>query len=129
MYYGAAPDRIPSMAQHAVIFIISAHNAFPSILLSAPSARKIPISRLLYLKNSRTAYHTNTVIGLYQLLVYSVSCRQKGRNPQKYYNNLLYYGMMKFQGASVVRNMLVITLLLMHFFLKAPAFSARKLHP
>lgn len=58
-------------------------------------------------------FYLLAVIGLYQLLVYSVSCRQKGRNPQKYYNNLLYYGMMKFQGASVVRNMLVITLLLM----------------
>lgn len=58
-------------------------------------------------------FYLLAVIGLYQMLVYSVSCHQKGRNPQKYYNNLLYYGMMKFQGASVVRNMLVITLLLM----------------
>ncbi len=58
-------------------------------------------------------FYLLAVIGLYQMMVYSVSCHQKGRNPQKYYNNLLYYGMMKFQGASVVRNMLVITLLFM----------------
>lgn len=52
------------------------------------------------------------VFGVYRVLVYTVSSHQRGRNPQKYYNNLIDYGMMKFQGVSVVRNMLVITLLL-----------------
>lgn len=52
------------------------------------------------------------IFGVYRVLVYAVSSHQRGRNPQKYYNNLIDYGMMKFQGASVVRNMLVITLLL-----------------
>lgn len=50
--------------------------------------------------------------GLYRIMVYSLSCHSKRRNPQKYYQNLLNYGLMKFQGASVVKNMLVITLLL-----------------
>lgn len=57
-------------------------------------------------------FYLVAVFGVYRLLVYSISSHQKGRNPQKYYNNLLYYGMMKFQGASVVRNMLVIVLLI-----------------
>lgn len=56
-------------------------------------------------------FYLLTVIGVYQLLVYSISCHQRGRNPQKYYNNLLNYGMLKFQGSSIVKNMLVITLL------------------
>ena len=57
-------------------------------------------------------FYLAAVFGVYRVLVYAVSSHQKGRNPQKYYNNLIDYGMMKFQGASVVRNMLVITLLL-----------------
>lgn len=58
------------------------------------------------------AFYLAAVFGVYRVLVYAVSSHQRGRNPQKYYNNLIDYGMMKFQGASVVRNMLVITLLL-----------------
>ncbi len=57
-------------------------------------------------------FYLLTIIGLYRILVYSVSCHQRGRNPQKYYNNLLNYGMLKFQGSSIVKNMLVITLLI-----------------
>lgn len=58
------------------------------------------------------AFYLAAVFGVYRVLVYAVSSHQRGRNPQKYYNNLIDYGMMKFQGGSVVRNMLVITLLL-----------------
>lgn len=58
------------------------------------------------------AFYLAAVFGVYRVLVYAVPSHQRGRNPQKYYNNLIDYGMMKFQGASVVRNMLVITLLL-----------------
>lgn len=57
-------------------------------------------------------FYLLTVVGVYQLLLYSISCHQRGRNPQKYYNNLLNYGMLKFQGSSIVKNMLVITLLI-----------------
>ena len=57
-------------------------------------------------------FYLAVILGVYRILVYAVSSHQRGRNPQKYYNNLIDYGMMKFQGASVVRNMLVATLLL-----------------
>ena len=65
-----------------------------------------------YLGGWSNLFYFLAVFGIYRLLVYSVSGHQRGRNPQKYYNNLLNYGMMKFQGASVVRNMLVIVLLI-----------------
>ncbi|MCH1981988.1 hypothetical protein MCG98_05355 [Ruminococcus sp. OA3] len=52
------------------------------------------------------------VLGVYRMLVYAVSSHKKGKNPQKYYDNLIGYGMVRFQGASVVKNMLVITLLI-----------------
>lgn len=65
-----------------------------------------------YLGSWSNGFYFVAVFGVYRLLVYSVSSHQRGRNPQKYYNNLLRYGMMKFQGASVVRNMLVIVLLI-----------------
>lgn len=58
------------------------------------------------------AFYVLVVIGVYQIMVYSVSCHERGRNPQKYYDNLLNYGMLKFQGASVVKNMLVMALLM-----------------
>lgn len=58
-------------------------------------------------------FYLMAVVGVYRMLVYSVSCHKKGKHPAKYYKNLLNYGMMKFQGASVVKNMLVITLLIM----------------
>ena len=66
----------------------------------------------IFLGTWTNAFYLAAVFGVYRVLVYTVSSHQRGRNPQKYYNNLIDYGMMKFQGASVVRNMLVITLLL-----------------
>ena len=51
-------------------------------------------------------------IGLYRVMVYSIAVHKKGRHPQKYYKNLISFGMMKFQGISVVRNMLIVTLLI-----------------
>lgn len=66
----------------------------------------------IFLGSWTNTFYLAAVFGVYRVLVYAVSSHQKGRNPQKYYNNLIDYGMMKFQGASVVRNMLVITLLL-----------------
>lgn len=66
----------------------------------------------IFLGGWTNLFYLAAVFGVYRVLVYAVSSHQRGRNPQKYYNNLIDYGMMKFQGASVVRNMLVITLLL-----------------
>ncbi|MCP1102993.1 hypothetical protein [Aequitasia blattaphilus] len=57
-------------------------------------------------------FYALVLIGLYHIMVYSVACHRRGRGPQKYYNNLISYGMLKFQGASIVKNMMVITLLL-----------------
>lgn len=59
------------------------------------------------------AFYLLVVVGLYRIMVYSIACHKKGRNPQKYYKNVISYGMLKFQGGSIVRNMLVITLLIM----------------
>lgn len=50
--------------------------------------------------------------GIYRIMVYSISIHKRGRNPQNYYNNIIAYGMLKFQGSSIVKNMLVITLLI-----------------
>lgn len=58
------------------------------------------------------AFYLLVLIGLYRIMVYSISVHKRGRNPQKYYKNLISFGMMKFQGVSVVRNMLIVTLLL-----------------
>lgn len=58
-------------------------------------------------------FYLLVLLGLYRIMVYSIASHKRGRNPQKYYNNIISYGMLKFQGASIVRNMLVITLLIM----------------
>lgn len=58
------------------------------------------------------AFYLLAFLGLYRLMVYSIAVHKRGRNPQKYYKNLISYGMMKFQGVSIVRNMLIVTLLL-----------------
>lgn len=57
-------------------------------------------------------FYILVLIGLYKIMVYSVAVHKRGKNPQKYYKHLISFGMLKFQGVSVVRNMLIITLLL-----------------
>lgn len=58
-------------------------------------------------------FYGAAAVGLYRILVYSIAANEKGKNPQRYYNKMIAQGMLKFQGASIVRNMLVIALLLM----------------
>lgn len=58
-------------------------------------------------------FYLIVLAGLYRVMTYSIASHRRGKNPQKYYNNVILYGMLKFQGQSVVRNMLVITLLIM----------------
>lgn len=58
------------------------------------------------------AFYILVLVGLYRLMVYSVAIHKRGKNPKKYYKHLISFGMLKFQGVSVVRNMLIITLLL-----------------
>jgi len=50
--------------------------------------------------------------GMYRIFVYAISIHKRGRNPQKYYKNIIAYSMLKFSGRSIVKNMLVITLLI-----------------
>ncbi len=57
-------------------------------------------------------FYLLVLIGLYRIMVYPVAVHKRGRKPQKYYKNLISFGLMKFQGISVARNMLIITLLL-----------------
>ncbi|MCP1103352.1 putative ABC transport system permease protein [Aequitasia blattaphilus] len=52
------------------------------------------------------------VWGIYRIMVYSISVHKRGRQPQRYYKNIITYGMLKFQGNSAVKNMLVVTLLI-----------------
>ena len=52
------------------------------------------------------------LFGLYRILMYAVAVHKRGRNPQKYYKNLISYGLLKFQGKSVVKNMLIVSLLI-----------------
>lgn len=66
-----------------------------------------------YLGAWTNLFYLLALAGLYQILVYSISCHKKGKHPRKYYKNVISYGMLKFQGRSIVRNMLVITLLLL----------------
>lgn len=52
-----------------------------------------------------------TVIGIYMCMVYAVMGFNKGKNKQKYYKTILSKSMMKFQGKQTVKNMCVITLM------------------
>lgn len=57
-------------------------------------------------------FYLVALFGIYRVMVYSIASHSRGRHPQKYYDNLLTYGLLKFQGASIVRNMLVIAVLI-----------------
>lgn len=66
-----------------------------------------------YLSGLFNLFYLFCILGLYRILVYSIVVHKRGNNPQKYYKNLISYGMLKFQGISMVRNMGLITLLIM----------------
>ena len=53
-----------------------------------------------------------TVIGICFIYIYSVGCHKRGRNAKKYYDNLILYSTMKFQGKQTVKNMCVLTLMI-----------------
>lgn len=57
-------------------------------------------------------FYVVSLFGLYRILVYSIAVHKRGRNPQKYYRNIISYGLLKFQGASIVKNMLIVSLLI-----------------
>lgn len=66
-----------------------------------------------YLSSLFNLFYGLCIIGLYRILVYSIVVHKRGRNPQRYYRNIISYGMLKFQGVSMVRNMALIVLLIM----------------
>ncbi|OTO67703.1 MULTISPECIES: ABC transporter permease [unclassified Enterococcus] len=53
-----------------------------------------------------------SLIGIYRIMTYRIMKSKRGRNPQKYYNELIGSNMMKFQGRQTVRTMCILTLLL-----------------
>lgn len=53
-----------------------------------------------------------TVIGLYMVITYTIIYSKKGKNPRKYYGNIIPKSMMKFMGKQTVRTMCVISLLI-----------------
>lgn len=65
-----------------------------------------------YLSSLFMLFYGLCMIGIYRILVYSIVVHRRGKDPQKYYRNIISYGMLKFQGISMVRNMGLIVLLL-----------------
>lgn len=53
-----------------------------------------------------------SIVGVYMFLVYVITHHEKGRNPQRYYRKIIPFSMMKFQGRQTVRNMLIVTILI-----------------
>lgn len=51
-------------------------------------------------------------VGLYMVLTYAIIYSKKGKNPKKYYKNIISTNMMRFSGKQTVRNMCVITFLI-----------------
>lgn len=58
-----------------------------------------------------SATYMLTVLGIYMIFIYSVGCHKRGKNAKKYYDNLILYSTMKFQGKQTVKNMCVLTLM------------------
>ncbi len=53
-----------------------------------------------------------SAIGIYMLITYVVVHDKKGKNPKKYYKNIIPKSMMKFMGKQTVKSMCTITLLI-----------------
>ena len=51
-------------------------------------------------------------LGLYMVLTHAIIYSKKGKNPKKYYKNIISTNMMRFSGKQTVRNMCVITFLI-----------------
>lgn len=53
-----------------------------------------------------------SLIGLYMIMTYTIIYSKKGKNPRKYYKNIISTNMMRFSGRQTVKNMCVITFLI-----------------
>lgn len=97
-----------------VNYLISGIIMFAAGILLAAILPKIYVTMFKqYLSGLFNLFYILCVLGLYRVLIYSIVVHKRRKNPQKYYKNLISYGMLKFQGISMVRNMGLITLLIM----------------
>lgn len=58
-------------------------------------------------------------IGVYMVMLHQIAYNKKGKNPKKYYKNIISTNMMRFTGKQTVKNMCVIT-----FLIAASLFAA-----
>lgn len=58
------------------------------------------------------AVYLLSFIGLYMVLNHAIIYSKKGKNPRKYYKNIISTNMMRFSGRQTVKNMCVITFLI-----------------
>ncbi|MDO4542592.1 MAG: ABC transporter permease, partial [Bacillota bacterium] len=65
-----------------------------------------------YMPELWNATYLLTFIGIYFLMLHIVAGKKRGRRPEKYYKNIISVNMMRFTGRQTVRNMCVITLLI-----------------
>lgn len=57
------------------------------------------------------AVYLVAAVGIYMLFVFFIVYHKRGKQPQKYYHNLISNSMMKFQGRQTVRNMCILAFL------------------
>lgn len=53
-----------------------------------------------------------SLIGIYMIMLHAIIHSKKGKNPKKYYKNIISTNMMRFSGRQTVKNMCVITFLI-----------------
>ncbi|MGL4912119.1 MAG: FtsX-like permease family protein [Romboutsia sp.] len=58
------------------------------------------------------AVYLLSLIGLYMIMTHAIIYSKKGKNPKKYYKNIISTNMMRFSGKQTVKNMCVITFLI-----------------
>ena len=52
------------------------------------------------------------LVGIYMTISYIIMYNKKGKNPERYYRNIIPISMMKFEGKQTIQNMCVITILI-----------------
>ncbi len=52
------------------------------------------------------------LVGIYMSISYIIMYNKKGKNPERYYRNIIPTSMMKFEGRQTIKNMCVITILI-----------------
>ncbi|WP_161628750.1 FtsX-like permease family protein, partial [[Clostridium] dakarense] len=53
-----------------------------------------------------------SLVGIYMIMLHAIIYSKKGKNPKKYYKNIISTNMMRFSGRQTVKNMCVITFLI-----------------